>query len=110
MTSDKYTNNSCLRIQSCAVCNVFWASSFAAACLLGLFLSNLCFFASNYWMSVWVQADDHQAYSNTAWYFGVYALLSHAGACFDGSDRPSLLNGVLGVRHGNSMETSFALL
>ncbi|KOS17961.1 ATP-binding cassette transporter abc4 [Escovopsis weberi] len=49
---------------------------FVATCIIGLFLSNVCFFASSYWMSIWVEAYSQQAHVDIAYYLGIYTAFT----------------------------------
>ena len=41
-----------------------------------MLISNIFAFASNFWLSVWVEAYDHQAHVDIAYYMGIFALLT----------------------------------
>lgn len=49
---------------------------FGISCLVGLFLSNVFFFGSSYWLSLWVEAYEHGSYVNVGYYLGIFATLS----------------------------------
>ncbi|KAH6607747.1 hypothetical protein Trco_004060 [Trichoderma cornu-damae] len=51
---------------------------FAVFCLAGLAGSNVFFFLSSYWMSIWVEAYNNNAHVDIAYYMGIYAALSFA--------------------------------
>ncbi|OBT53697.1 hypothetical protein VE04_06329 [Pseudogymnoascus sp. 24MN13] len=50
-----------------------------AACLFCSLLPNGSFFLSSYWMSIWVQAYEHEAHINIAYYMSIYALFTFLG-------------------------------
>ncbi|KFY90781.1 hypothetical protein V500_04961 [Pseudogymnoascus sp. VKM F-4518 (FW-2643)] len=50
-----------------------------AACLFCSLLSNGSFFLSSYWMSIWVQAYEHKAHIDIAYYMSIYALFTFLG-------------------------------
>jgi ABC-type multidrug transport system fused ATPase/permease subunit len=49
------------------------------ACLFCSLLSNGSFFLSSYWMSIWVEAYEHKAHIDIAYYLGIYALFTFLG-------------------------------
>ncbi|KJZ79768.1 hypothetical protein HIM_00482 [Hirsutella minnesotensis 3608] len=51
---------------------------FAITCLGGLFLSNVFFFSSGFWLSIWVEAYNHNAHVDIAFYMGIFALFTFA--------------------------------
>jgi ABC-type multidrug transport system fused ATPase/permease subunit len=46
---------------------------FAISCLLGLFLANIFYFGANFWLSIWVEADDGSGPVDVAYYLGIFA-------------------------------------
>ncbi|KAM4056698.1 ABC transporter [Hirsutella rhossiliensis] len=48
---------------------------FAVVCLVGLLLANVFFFSTTLWLSVWVEAYNHNAHVDVAFYMGIFALL-----------------------------------
>ena len=49
---------------------------FAVVCLVVLLFSGLLSFFSTYWLSVWVEAYNHKAHIDIAFYMGIFALLT----------------------------------
>ncbi|KAK5998321.1 ABC transporter ATP-binding protein/permease VMR1 [Cladobotryum mycophilum] len=64
------------RLTSLQYMGYFGHPVFVATCLLGLLLSNIFFFASSYWMSIWVEAYNNQAHVDIAYYLGIYAAFT----------------------------------
>ncbi|KAM0254538.1 hypothetical protein ACHAQJ_006699 [Trichoderma viride] len=66
------------RLESLQYMKYFGHPLFAIFCLLGLAGSNVFFFASSYWMGVWVDAYENHAHVDIAYYMGIYAAFTFA--------------------------------
>lgn len=66
------------RLASLEYMRYFGHPLFAVFCLLGLAGSNVFFFASSYWMGIWVEAYNNNAHVDIAYYMGIYAALTFA--------------------------------
>ncbi|PHH87438.1 hypothetical protein CDD83_8869 [Cordyceps sp. RAO-2017] len=49
---------------------------FAISCVVGLLLSNVCYFSSSFWLTIWVEAYHHNAHVDIAFYLGIFALFT----------------------------------
>ena len=49
---------------------------FAIVCVVCLLISNIFTFASSFWLSIWVEAYEHKAHVDIAYYMGIFSLLS----------------------------------
>ncbi|KAL3955484.1 hypothetical protein ACCO45_011047 [Purpureocillium lilacinum] len=49
---------------------------FAISCLVGLFLANVFYFGASFWLSIWVEAYNHKAHVDIAFYMGIFALFT----------------------------------
>lgn len=49
---------------------------FAFSCLLILFISNVFAFGGTLWLSVWIEAYNHKAHVDIAYYMGIFALFA----------------------------------
>lgn len=49
---------------------------FGISIIIGLFVSNIFFFGSSFWLSIWVGAYEKSSDVNIAFYLGIYAALS----------------------------------
>lgn len=54
----------------------FGNPAFVISCLLCLLATNILAFASNFWLSVWVEAYNNKAHVDITYYMGIYALLT----------------------------------
>ncbi|PTB70909.1 P-loop containing nucleoside triphosphate hydrolase protein [Trichoderma citrinoviride] len=66
------------RLASLEYMRYFGHPLFAVFCLVGLAGSNVFFFASSYWMGIWVEAYNNNAHVDIAYYMGIYAAFTFA--------------------------------
>ncbi|EHK20400.1 uncharacterized protein TRIVIDRAFT_192970 [Trichoderma virens Gv29-8] len=66
------------RLASLEYMRYFGHPLFAIFCLVGLAGSNVFFFASSYWMGIWVEAYNNNAHVDIAYYMGIYAAFTFA--------------------------------
>ncbi|CAM1511289.1 Fc.00g088020.m01.CDS01 [Cosmosporella sp. VM-42] len=58
--------------------NYFGHPAFVVICLGCMVMTNIFAFASNFWVSVWVEAYNHNAHVDIAFYMGIFASLTFA--------------------------------
>lgn len=56
--------------------NYFGHPAFGISCIVGLLLSNLFFFGSSLWLSIWIEAYDKYDYVNVTFYLSIYGVLA----------------------------------
>ncbi|POR32275.1 ATP-binding cassette transporter abc4 [Tolypocladium paradoxum] len=49
---------------------------FMTSCLVGILLSNVFYFSSSFWLSIWVEAYNQKAHVDIAFYMGIFALFT----------------------------------
>ncbi|KFA71490.1 hypothetical protein S40288_09133 [Stachybotrys chartarum IBT 40288] len=54
----------------------FGNPAWAVGCVVGLILTNVFFFWSGLWLSIWVEAYDLQSHVDIAYYMGIYSLFA----------------------------------
>ncbi|KAM0484447.1 hypothetical protein ACHAPX_001871 [Trichoderma viride] len=64
------------RLEAFQYMRYFGHPIFAISILVGLAGSNVFFFASSYWMGIWVDAYNNNAHVDIAYYMGIYALFT----------------------------------